>query len=74
MKANTYRLKPGTTMQDILSIPEVSKGSASYVREGADASFKHWYFGHYHLDKDIDGEFSCLYNRVVDFCPCSEIK
>lgn len=26
MKANTYRLKPGTTMQDILSIPGVSKG------------------------------------------------
>lgn len=37
MKANTYRLKPGTTMQDILSTPGVSKGSASYVREGTDA-------------------------------------
>lgn len=37
MKANTYRLKHGTTMQDILSLPGVSKGSASYVREGADA-------------------------------------
>lgn len=36
MKANTYHLKPGTTMQDILSIPGVSKCSASYVREGAD--------------------------------------
>ena len=37
MKANTYRLKLGTTIQDILSIPGVSKGSASYMREGADA-------------------------------------
>ena len=37
MKANTYRLKPGTTMQDILSIPGVSKGSASYVCKGTDA-------------------------------------
>lgn len=37
MKANTYRLKLGTTMQDILSLLGASKGSASYVREGADA-------------------------------------
>lgn len=37
MKANTYRLKHGTTMQDILSLPGASKGSASHVREGTDA-------------------------------------
>ena len=37
MKANTYRLKPGTTMQDIHSLPGASKGNASYVREGTDA-------------------------------------
>ena len=43
MKANTYRLKPGTAMQDILSIPGVSKSSASYVRECSDA----------YLDKSI---------------------
>ena len=67
MKANTYRLKPGTTMQDILSLPGVSKGSASYVREDADASFKHWYFGHYHTDKDMGGKFHCLYNRILEY-------
>ena len=26
--------------------------------------FKHWYFGHYHEDKDYS-KFSCLYNRIV---------
>ena len=26
--------------------------------------FKHWYFGHYHEDKDY-AKFSCLYNRIV---------
>lgn len=27
-------------------------------------SFNHWYFGHYHVDKDFN-KFSCLYNRIV---------
>ena len=27
-------------------------------------SFKQWYFGHYHLDRDL-GKYHCLYNRVV---------
>ena len=27
-------------------------------------NFKHWYFGHYHVDKDFEN-FSCLYNRIV---------
>lgn len=28
-------------------------------------NFKHWYFGHYHIDKDITDKFTCLYNTVV---------
>lgn len=27
-------------------------------------NFKHWYFGHWHIDKDYKN-FSCLYHRVV---------
>lgn len=30
-------------------------------------TFDQWYFGHYHLDKDINDGFSCLYNRVVEY-------
>lgn len=26
--------------------------------------FKHWYFGHYHRDRQIDGKYTCLYNLV----------
>ena len=29
-----------------------------------DVHFKHWYFGHYHQDRDY-GRYHCLYNRVV---------
>lgn len=27
-------------------------------------SFKHWFFGHYHRDKTIDGKYTCLYNKI----------
>lgn len=33
------------------------------VRE--DLKFKHWYFGHYHLDKQINDKFTVLYNKVI---------
>ena len=26
--------------------------------------FKHWYFGHYHRDRQIDDKYTCLYNLV----------
>ena len=59
------------TLGDIYK-PDMLTNYLSLVRSVT--TFDQWYFGHYHLDKDIDGEFSCLYNRVVEFCPCSEIK
>ena len=33
------------------------------VRE--DLKVKHWYFGHYHLDKRINDKFTVLYNKVI---------
>ena len=36
-----------------------------HVRETV--SFKRWFFGHYHLDRDYDDGFSALYERVVPF-------
>lgn len=32
------------------------------VREKLD--YRHWYFGHYHQDKDVDDAHTCLYQRV----------
>jgi len=26
--------------------------------------FKHWYFGHYHEDKEVDDKHTCLYQKV----------
>lgn len=30
-----------------------------------EVSFKHWYFGHYHIDRKIDNKHTALYDRVV---------
>ena len=30
-----------------------------------DLQFKRWYFGHYHIDKQLNEQFVALYNKVV---------
>lgn len=34
-----------------------------YLEDNVD--FKHWYFGHYHLDKEIDEKHTVLYNNII---------
>ena len=29
-------------------------------------NYKHWYFGHYHFDREINEKKSCLYNSIVE--------
>lgn len=31
----------------------------------AQLEFKHWYFGHYHFDDNIDDRHTCLYTNVI---------
>ena len=31
-----------------------------------DLAFKHWYFGHYHIDKEMDDKHTCLYNIIKE--------
>lgn len=38
------------------------------VREKLD--YRHWYFGHYHQDKDVDDTHTCLYQRVEQIRIC----
>ena len=28
-------------------------------------NYKHWYFGHWHIDKNIDKKHTCLYNKII---------
>lgn len=32
----------------------------------SDLSFKHWYFGHYHIDKQIDDKHTCMFNKIIE--------
>lgn len=36
-----------------------------------DLHFKRWYFGHYHVDKQLNDQFVALYNRVI---PISDMQ
>jgi len=28
--------------------------------------FEHWFFAHYHIDKDFEGKYHCNYNRILE--------
>lgn len=30
-----------------------------------DINFKRWYFGHYHLDCEVNDNFTCLFNKII---------
>lgn len=34
-------------------------------RVRSDLNFKKWYFGHYHIDRELNEQFVALYNKVV---------
>lgn len=36
------------------------------------ATFKHWYFGHLHDDREIDGKYTMLYHKVAVIDPMKE--
>jgi len=31
----------------------------------SELQFKHWYFGHYHIDKELNKKFTALYHNIV---------
>ena len=37
-------------------------GYLDWVR--TEASYKHWYFGHFHLDEEVDEKHTCLLNEI----------
>jgi len=54
-----------TTIENIV-YPSVENRLTRYFDHvAAHTQFKHWYFGHYHLDMDVGDKFSCLYYRVL---------
>lgn len=56
-----YELVYARVINDIFDDP------TSYLLEEISKciSFKHWYFGHYHTDLQINDKFTCMYNNIV---------
>lgn len=50
-------------------IPEVEKFNDPVSMFLEDISvvidFKHWYFGHFHINKSLSEKFTCLYERII---------
>ena len=47
-----FRYRKDVCTQQLLFIDEV-------------VEYKHWFFGHYHEDRTIDGKKTCLYNNII---------
>ena len=45
-----------------LKYPDELNGFFEFLKEDIKVKYKHWYFGHHHIDKDIDEKHTCLYN------------
>ena len=38
-----------------------------YLQQVADnTSFTAWYFGHFHIDENLDDTFYCIYDDIVE--------
>ena len=51
-------------------VPFPENGMLSYFEEKV--TYKHWYFGHYHLDADLTDKKTVLYQSVVPIDGCKE--
>lgn len=56
----------GTDIQNMFAPYYEQDGLTSYLKFiGAEVNFKKWYFGHYHIDKEITEKHICLYNEII---------
>jgi hypothetical protein len=45
-------------------IPCVVSKFLDHIREIT--TYKHWYFGHFHLDEKLDEKHTCLYDNILE--------
>lgn len=53
------------TQRDIASWYENDNLTSFLQIVKENCKYKHWYFGHYHIDKDIDDRHHALYDRIM---------
>ena len=56
----------GSDIQDMFASFYEKDGMTSYFKFiNENVNFKHWYFGHYHIDKQITDKHTCLYDEII---------
>lgn len=57
-----------TSLHDFLATHHMDSDSLTqyldFIEFDMGLQFKHWYFGHHHLDRQIDDKHTCLYNKI----------
>ena len=52
---------------------KINHNSEEKLQELADKiDFDHYFFGHYHTDRQLDAKFTCLLNNFIELQPCIE--
>ena len=56
----------GSDIQDMFASFYEKDGMTSYFKFiNENVKFKHWFFGHYHIDKQITDKHTCLYDEII---------
>ena len=56
----------GSDIQDMFADWYEKDGMTSFFKFiNESVEFKHWYFGHYHIDKQITSKHTCIYDNII---------
>ena len=59
----THCVDTPTVMNAFGFSPDSSTNQLNFIDKTVD--YKHWYFGHYHFDTNINEKKTCLYNNII---------
>ncbi len=48
------------------SYEEAEEQTREFQRYADELDFKHWFFGHFHLDEDVEEQYHCVMDRIMD--------
>ena len=55
----------GEKIQNQLKPHYVKDALTAFFDELEEIDYQHWYFGHYHMDKEVDEKHTVLYNKII---------
>jgi hypothetical protein len=55
----------GEKIQNQLKPHYVKDDLTTFFDQLEEIDYQHWYFGHYHMDKEVDEKHTVLYNKII---------